>query len=130
VFATGRALQIEDHRLLVAVVVPEEQRAFETGLVFEERPDSSCSIALGRLDLHYLGAEPSQQQPGIFGALVGDLDHPQAGQHPRSSITHHFAWSERDCADLRLRHGASSSQEFAGARPAALWSNGLAEDDE
>ena len=99
-----RLAQVEHHRLLVAVVVPEEQRAFETGLVFEERPDPPCGIALGRFDLDDFGAEPGQQQPGVFGALVGDLDHPQAGQHPRSGIAHHFARSGRQRAwrDHRL----------------------------
>src|SRR5205823_14066064 len=67
--ARGGLAQVEHDRFLVAVIVPEEQRALETRLVFEERSDPPCRITLGRLDLDDLGAEPCQQQPRIFGAL-------------------------------------------------------------
>ncbi len=64
---------------------------------------SAGGIAFGRFDLDHLGAEPGEQQPGIFGALVGDLDYPQAGQHAGSGIAHHFARSGRQTA--RCDHG-------------------------
>ena len=121
--APARLAQIEHHRFLVAVVVPEEQRAFETRLVFEKRSDPPRGIALGRFDLDDLGAEPGQQQPGIFGALVGDLDHPEAGQHARSGIAHHFARSSRDprvvkCrqVDLHMCHCEERSDECQSHR--------------
>jgi hypothetical protein len=90
VLAPLAALQVEHDRFLVAVVIPEEQRAFEAGLIIEKRADAAGGVALGRLDLDDFGAEPGQQQPGIFRPLVGDLDDPQPGQHARPGIAHHF----------------------------------------
>ncbi len=102
--APRRRLEVEHDRFLVAVVVPEEQRAFQARLVFEERADPPCRVALGRLDLDHLGAEPGEQQPGIFGALVGDLDDAKPGQHSRPGIAHHLARprGQRICRNPRL----------------------------
>ena len=57
--------------------------------------------AFRRLDLDHLGAEPGQQQPGILGPLVGDLDDAQPGQHARPGIAHHLARSLFDRALIR-----------------------------
>ena len=62
-------------------------------MVFEKRPYPPCRIAFGRFDLDDLRAEPGQQQPGVLGPLVGNLDNPEAGQHARSGVAHHFARS-------------------------------------
>jgi hypothetical protein len=58
--AARRRQEVEHDRFLIAVVVPEEQRAFEPGLVAEKRPDPPRRIALRRLDLDHFRAEPSQ----------------------------------------------------------------------
>ena len=83
--------QIQHHRLLVAIVVPEEQRAFQPRLILQERPDPPRRVALRRFDLHHLGAEPGEQQSGVFGAFVGHLDHPQPRQHAWAGVAHHLA---------------------------------------
>ena len=103
--ARGRLPQIQHNRFLVPVVVPEEQRAFETRLVFEKRADPPRGVAFRRFDLHHLGAQAGQQQAGIFGALVGDFDDPEAGQHARTGIAHHLPWAGRG----DLRHAVSPS---------------------
>ena len=115
VLAAGRALQVEHDRFLVAVVVPEEQRALRPRLVVEKRPDPPRRVAFRRLDLDHLRAEPGKQQPGIFGALVGDLDHPKTGQHARPGISDHLARSPSD-RDL-IRHASSPfpSRAIGGA---------------
>ncbi len=114
--AAGRGFEVEHHRFLVAVVVPEEQRAFEPRLVLEERPDPPCGIAFGRFDLDDLGAEPGEQQPGILGALVGDLDHPQPGEHSGAGIAHHLARPGLTHARrAHFSHGASPSQRHGGS---------------
>src|SRR5205814_7652938 len=103
-------LQVEHNRFLVAVVVPEEQRVFESRLVREEWADEARRIAFGRLDLDDFGAKAGQEQPGIFGALVGDLDDAEPGQHARPGIPHHLAWSARHprlrCQDVLPSNGS------------------------
>ena len=47
-------------------------------------------VALRRLDLDHLAAQTCEQQAGVFGAFVGDLDHPQAGQHAGAGVAHHL----------------------------------------
>ena len=49
-------LDVQHDRFLVAVVVPEEQRAFRARLVVQERADAAGGVALGRLDLDHLGS--------------------------------------------------------------------------
>ncbi len=113
ILARHGARQIENNRFFVAVVVPEEQRALETRLVLEKRADPPRRIAFGRLDLDHLGAEPGEQQPGIFGAFVGDLDHPEARQHARTGIAHHFA--RPGCDPCLLRQDVLPSNDLSGS---------------
>ena len=117
-FARQRLAQVQHHRFLVAIVVPEEQRAFQPRLILQERTDAPCRVALRRFDLHHLGAEPGQQQPGVLGAFVGHLDDPQPGQHSRAGIAHHLAWAARDLAGVR-HCGSSLMVACASASPAA-----------
>ena len=92
----GRGLvQVQHDGLLVAVVVPEEQRPLQARLVVQEGADAAGGVALGRLDLDHFRAEAGQQQAGIFRALVGDLDHPQTGQHAGAGIAQHRAEARR-----------------------------------
>ena len=106
--ARSRLAQIQHDRFLIAVVVPEIKRALRARLVIEKRADPSRRTAFGRFDLDQFGAEPGEQQPGIFGAFVGDLDDPQAGEHAGTGIAHHLTWSGGD--RVYLRHGVSSSR--------------------
>ena len=73
-------LEIEDERLLAAVVIPEEERALGAFLVFVERPDLARGVAAGRLDLDDLRAQPRERQPAVFGLLVSELDDADAGK--------------------------------------------------
>ncbi len=112
--APRRRQQIEDDRLLVAVIVPEEQRAFEPGLILQKRTDPPRRVALRRLDLDDLGAEPGEEQAAIFGALVGDLDDAQPGEHPRTRIPHHLARPGFSHASLPYRHSPSDPRLCGG----------------
>ncbi len=79
-------LEIEHERFLAAVVIPEEERALGTFLVFVERPDLARGVAAGRLDLDDLGAQPRERQPAVLRLLVGELDDANAGERPRTLL--------------------------------------------
>ena len=123
VLARQRLAQVEHHRLLVAVVVPEEQRALQPGLILQERTDASRRIAFRRLDLHHLGAEAGEQQAGVFGAFVGDLDHAQSGQHAGTGIAHHLAGAAAQLV-TRMRSFRSLTSDPLHRKAGERWREG------
>src|SRR6185437_5925824 len=54
----------------------------------------------------------------VFGAFIGDVDRPQAGEHAGSRVAHGFAWACRDFAGID--HADVSS--FMAADAAAAYS--------
>ncbi len=60
ILARRSLAQIQHDRFLVAVVVPEEQRALGARLILQERADPPRRIAFGRFDLDHFGAETGE----------------------------------------------------------------------
>ena len=63
VLARQRLAQIEHHRLLVAVVVPEEQRAFQPRLVLQERPMRRVALPSGGSIFTTSAPRPASSSP-------------------------------------------------------------------
>ena len=82
--AVVRGREVERHRSLRTVVVPEEKRPLEVGPVAVEWADrAGQELPPRRLDLDHLGPEPGKKQARVLGLFVGKLDDADAVEHRR-----------------------------------------------
>src|SRR5205807_3371892 len=110
------AVEVEDDRLLAPVVLPEEERRLGPRLVAVEGPDAAGDVAGRRLDLDDLGAEPGQEQPGVLGLLVGDLDDPDSVEDPDVGVHGPNSTSTKALTTSRpaWNHGSVARHRVAG----------------
>ena len=73
-------VQIQHHRPLAEVVVPEVQAAVGVRLVVVERPEPPGGLAAGRLDPHHIRPEPGQHLAAVLAEFVTDLQDPDPAQ--------------------------------------------------
>jgi len=73
-------LEVQDHRALVGVVVPEIERPVGAGNVVDEGADGAGGGTAGRFDFDHVGAHVGKEFSSELAELVAQFDDAEAGE--------------------------------------------------